>query len=74
MEPVGKVYLNGTKDGIKISAIVWSREKKNRFAMINLKTVYEGDSYEGKGVLEIQQDGILFMEGNEQYKILLGGR
>ena len=72
--PAGKVYPNGAKDGIKISAIVWSAEKANRFAMINLKTVYEGDSIDGKGIVEIQQDGIVFMEGNDQYKILLGGR
>jgi hypothetical protein len=68
------VYANGTKEGIKISAIVWSPDKKSRFAMVNLKTVYEGDSIDGRGIVEIQEDGVVFMEGNEQYKVTLNAR
>ncbi|MEW6441103.1 MAG: general secretion pathway protein GspB [bacterium] len=60
--------------GIRISAVVWSVEPANRFAVINLRTLHEGDQIDGKLVDEIQEDGVVFQQGGERYKIRLGRR
>ena len=59
---------------IKINAIAYSPDRKNRFAMVNLKTLHEGDEFEGLWVHEILEDGIVFEEGGTKYKVLLGRR
>jgi len=59
---------------IKINAIAYSREERNRFAVVNLKTVHQGDRVEGLAVVEIQENGIVFEEGGTKYRVLLGKR
>ncbi len=63
-----------SEPGIKISAIVWSSERKSRFAVVNLKTVHEGDRIGALGIVEIQEDGIVFEEDGETFKSMLGRR
>jgi hypothetical protein len=58
---------------IKINAIAYSRKEKNRFAVVNLKTVHEGDRVEDLAVVEIQEDGIIFESEGTKYRIRLGG-
>ncbi len=62
------------EQGIRISAVVWSPEPENRFAVVNLRTLREGDEVSGRVVDEIQPDGVIFVEGGQRYKILLGRR
>lgn len=60
--------------GIRISAVVWNPEPSQRFAVVNLRTVHEGDEVGGRRVAEIREDGVVFLQGGERYKILLGRR
>lgn len=62
------------EQGIRISAVVWSPEPESRFAVVNLRTLREGDEVSGRIVDEIHPDGVVFVEGGERYKILLGRR
>ncbi len=59
---------------IKINAIAYSRDERSRFAVVNLKTVHEGDRVEGLAVVEIQENGIVFEEGGTKYRVSLGKR
>ena len=59
---------------IRINAIAYSREERNRFAVVNLKTVHEGDQVDGLAVVEIQENGIVFEEGGTKYRVSLGKR
>lgn len=59
---------------IKINAIAYSREGKNRFAVVNLKTVHEGSRFEDLVVVKIQEKGIIFEKAGTKYKVLLGRR
>jgi len=63
-----------SESGVKISAIVWSAQSDRRFAVVNLKTVHEGDRVGDLDVVEIQEDGILFEEGGKAFKVMLGRR
>ncbi len=59
---------------IKINAIAYSRDEAGRFAVVNLKTVREGDRVDGLAVVEIRENSIVFEEGGARYKISLGKR
>ena len=59
---------------IKINAIAYSRDERSRFAVVNLKTVHEGDYLEGLAVVEIQENGIVFEKDGTKYRVLLGKR
>ena len=56
---------------LKISAIAWSNDTSKRFAIVNLRSVHEGDSIEGALVHEIHEDGIVFKWQGDDYKILM---
>ena len=58
---------------LKISAIAWSSDTQKRFAVVNLKSVREGDSIEGALVAEIQSEGIVFRWQGSEYKLLMSG-
>ena len=60
--------------GISIGAIAWSTESDKRFAVVNHKTVHEGDHVSGLEVAEIGKDGIIFRDGSETYKVLMKRR
>lgn len=59
---------------IKINAIAYSRERNGRFAVVNLKTVHEGDQVEGLAVVEIEENGIVFEQAGTKYRVTLGRR
>ena len=56
---------------IKINAIAWSRDRNKRFALVNLKTVHEGDQVQGLSVVEIEEDGVVFEQGGTKYRVRL---
>ena len=62
------------QSGLKVSAIVWSHDRDKRFAVVNLKTVYEGDLIGDLAVVEILEDGIVFEEEGETFEVMLGKR
>ena len=70
----GEVFEEWRGSEIKINAIAYSRDERSRFAVVNLKTVHEGDRVEGLAVVEIQENGIVFEEGGTKYRVKLGTR
>lgn len=70
----GEVIQEWRGSQIKINAIAYSSDERSRFAMVNLKTVREGDLFEDLAVVEIQEHGIIFEEGGTKYRVLLGNR
>ena len=63
-----------TGSEFKINAIAYSRDARRRFAVINLKTVREGDQFEGLSVVAIQENGVVLEKEGRKYRILLGKR
>jgi len=59
---------------IKINAIAYSRDRNNRFAVVNLKTIHEGDQVEGLSVVEIEENGIVLEQAGTKYRVSLGKR
>jgi hypothetical protein len=70
----GEIIQEWRGSDIKINAIAYSRDERNRFAVVNLKTVHEGDRVEGLAVVEIQENGVVIEEGGTKYRVLLGRR
>ena len=68
-----EVILPWKGEEIKINAIAWSRDKNQRFALVNLKTVREGDQVQGLSVVEIEEDGVVFERGGTKYRVRLSG-
>lgn len=56
---------------LKISAVAWSPDSVKRFAVVNLRSVHEGDSIEGAVVSEIQLDGVIFKWQGNEYRLLM---
>ena len=73
-EPEPEIIQEWRGSEIKINAIAYSRDERSRFAVVNLKTVHEGDRFEGLAVVEIQENGIVFEDGGAKYRVLLGKR
>jgi len=61
--------LSGRETGIRIAAIVWSPKREKRFAIVNLKTVYVGDSVEDSEVVEIREDEVVFERDGERFSV-----
>jgi hypothetical protein len=59
---------------IRINAIAYSQDPKSRFAVVNLKTVHEGEQVEGFSVLAIQENEIVFEGEGRKFRVLLGRR
>jgi hypothetical protein len=59
---------------IKINAIAYSQDPRSRFAVVNLKTVHEGEQVEGLSVLAIQENGIVFEGEGGKFRVSLGRR
>jgi hypothetical protein len=66
-----EVILPWEGEEIRINAIAWSRDREQRFALVNLKTVHEGDRVEGLSVVEIEEDGVVFERGGTKYRVRL---
>jgi type II secretory pathway component PulC len=64
-----EVILPWKGEEIKINAIAWSRDRNQRFALVNLKTVREGDKVQGLSVVEIEEDGVVFEQGGTKYRV-----
>jgi len=56
---------------LKINAIVWSKDPKARFAMVNQRSVRKGDEVNGAIVVEIKPDWIIFDYRGEQFQVMI---
>jgi len=66
--------LSAGETGLRISAIVWSPNRENRFAVVNMKTVHEGDFVDDDKVLEIGQDEVVFEKAGRRFSVGVGKR
>ena len=56
---------------LKINAIVWSKDPKARFAMVNHRSVRKGDEIHGATVVEITPDWIVFDYRGELFQVAI---
>lgn len=54
-------------DRIDLQALVWAPEAEERFVVINNRLIKEGGSVDNITVVKINEDDVLFSEGNEQW-------
>jgi len=67
--PSAEPRLSERETGIRISAIVWSPKREKRFAIVNLKTVYAGDSVAESRVVEIREEEVVFERDGERFSV-----
>ena len=56
---------------LKINAIVWSKDPKARFAMVNHRSLRKGDEIHGATVVEIMPDWIVFDYRGELFQVAI---
>ncbi|MBW2193713.1 MAG: general secretion pathway protein GspB, partial [Deltaproteobacteria bacterium] len=56
--------------GLRLQAIAWSEDPKQRMAVINNNIVREGGSVEGAAVTHIGEDMVVFKREGEEWKQL----
>jgi len=66
--------LSSGETGLRISAIVWSSSPGQRFAIVNLKTVHEGDFVDDEKVVEIREDEVVFEKAGRRFSVGVGKR
>jgi len=58
--------------GIKLQAIAWSSDPKQRIAVVNDRILKEGSSIEGTLIIRIDKNDVSFQKGGEQWKQKFG--
>lgn len=58
--------------GLKLQAIAWSSDSKERIAVINGRIIREGSSIEGALIIRIDKNDVSFQKGGEQWKQKFG--
>ena len=58
--------------GLKLQAIAWSSDSKERIAVINGRILREGSSIEGTLIVRIDKNDVFFQKGGEQWKQKFG--
>jgi hypothetical protein len=66
--------LSAGETGLRISAIVWSPNRQKRFAIVNLKTVHEGDLVDDGRVVQIREDEVIFEKAGRRFSVGMGKR
>ena len=58
--------------GLKLQAIAWSSDSKERIAVVNGRILREGSSIEGTLIIRIDKNDVSFQKGGEQWKQKFG--
>lgn len=58
--------------GLKLQAIAWSSDSKDRIAVVNGRILREGSSIEGVLIIEIDKNDVSFQKGGEQWRQKFG--
>ena len=58
--------------GLKLQAIAWSSDSKERIAVVNGRILREGSSIEGALIIKIDKNDVSFQKGSEQWKQKFG--
>lgn len=58
--------------GLKLQAIAWSSDSKDRIAVVNGRILREGSSIEGVLIIRIDKNDVSFQKGGEQWKQKFG--
>lgn len=68
--PPPKVELPVLSTDLKLQAISWAREPKNRIAVINGSIVREGGGMEGYAIVRIDEDQVVVRKGSDQWRLV----
>ncbi|MBW1820454.1 MAG: general secretion pathway protein GspB, partial [Deltaproteobacteria bacterium] len=60
--------------GLKLQAIAWSSDSKDRIAVVNGRILREGSSIEGVLIIKIDKNDVSFQKGSEQWKQKFGSQ
>ncbi len=60
--------------GLKLQAIAWSSDSKERICVVNGRILREGSSIEGAFIVRIDKNDVSFQKGGEQWKQKFGPR
>ena len=58
------------KSGLTLQAISWSKEPKNRIAVINGNIVREGSAIDGYAITRIDTDAVVVRKGLDEWKLV----
>ena len=58
--------------GLKLQAIAWSSDSKDRIAVVNGRILREGSSIEGSLIIRIDKNDVSFQKGGEQWRQKFG--
>ena len=59
-------------DGLKVQAVVYGPDPGTRLAVINGRTVYQGDAVDGFTVVAIEKDAVVVRQGRKLWNAKLG--
>ena len=65
-------FKSGGGSGLKLQAIAWSSDSKERIAVVNGRILREGSSIEGTLIIRIDKNDVSFQKGGEQWKQKFG--
>ena len=58
--------------GLKLQAIAWSSDSKERICVVNGRILREGSSIEGAFIVQIDKNDVSFQKGGEQWRQKFG--
>jgi hypothetical protein len=65
-------FKSAASSGLKLQAIAWSSDSKERIAVVNGRILHEGSSIEGALIIRIDKNDVSFQKGGEQWKQKFG--
>ena len=65
-------FKSAASSGLKLQAIAWSSDSKERIAVVNGRILREGSSIEGALIIKIDKNDVSFQKGGEQWKQKFG--
>ncbi len=67
-------FKSAGSSGLKLQAIAWSSDSKDRIAVVNGRILREGSSIEGVLIIKIDKNDVSFQKGSEQWKQKFGSQ
>ena len=65
-------FKSAGSSGLKLQAIAWSSDSKERIAVVNGRILREGSSIEGALIIKIDKNDVSFQKGGEQWRQKFG--
>jgi len=65
-------FKSAGSSGLKLQAIAWSSDSKERICVVNDRILREGSSIEGALIIKIDKNDVSFQKGSERWKQKFG--